>query len=719
MLRSYPGIALLAGIFLLYACSSESTSSSETQSGNDWGEYLGNAAKSHYSTLNQINAENVSQLQVAWMYQAGGADTATNLTQIQCNPIIVNGVLYATSPRLDVFALEGNTGKEIWKFSASDFWGGKYSWAGTNRGVTHWKSDAGDDQRILFSAGTYLFALDAKTGKPIQSFGDSGRVDLRKDLDYEKEDFFIVSNTPGIVYKDLIIMGMRLSETADAAPGHIRAYNVRTGKREWIFHTIPHPGEEGYDTWEDKESWKKTGGANPWAGMAIDRERGIVFVPTGSAAFDFYGGNRKGANLFSNCLLALDANTGKRLWHFQTVHHDIWDRDLPAPPNLVTITKDGKKIDAVAQVTKSGFVFLFDRETGKPIYPIEERPVQATNLPGEQSWPTQPIPTKPLPFARQAFTLADVNPYSSQKDSIAAKLKTVKTGENFIPPSREGTVIFPGFDGGAEWGGAAIDADGIMYVNANEMPWVLQMIDIPQVDNTDPHSQAKQLYAVNCTACHGAKRQGNGVYPSLIDVKNRRTEAYALNLLKTGKGFMPAFTNLKEADRQALVNFLFDKTPAQKEPGSQANMREMGIPYTITGYNRFLDKDGYPAIKPPWGTLNAIDLNTGEYLWKIPLGEFKQLKDKAIPTTGTENYGGPVVTSSGLLFIAATKDEKLRVFDKKTGKQLWETQLPAGGYATPSTYAINGKQYVVIACGGGKMRTKSADVYVAFALPDK
>jgi quinoprotein glucose dehydrogenase len=705
---------------LLQSCSSDSNDSrNESQSGNDWPEYLGNAAKSHYSTLDQINTQNVAQLQVAWTYQTEGMDTVNNQTQIQCNPIIVNGILYATSPRLDVFALEASTGKELWKFSAADFWGGKNAWAGTNRGVTYWKSDTEDDERILFAAGSYLFAVDAKSGKPIQSFGDSGRVDMRKDLDYDKEDFFIVSNTPGIVYKDLLIMGMRLSETADAAPGHVRAYNIRTGKREWIFHTIPHPGEFGYDTWEDKESWKKIGGANVWTGMAIDRERGIVFVPTGSAAFDFYGGNRKGANLFSNCLLALDAKTGKRIWHFQTVHHDIWDRDLPSPPNLVTVTHDGKRIDAVAQTTKSGFVFLFERETGKPLFPIEERPMQASDLPGETAWPTQPIPTKPLPFARQAFTESDVNPYSSQKDSILAKLKTVRTGANFIPPSKQGTVIFPGFDGGAEWGGPAADADGVLYVNSNEMPWILQMIDIPLADNTDPHSDAKRLYASNCTSCHGINRQGNGVYPSLTDVKKRRTEAYALNLLKTGKGFMPAFTSLKESERQALVNFLFDKTPAQKEPGSSVNMRTLGIPYTITGYNRFVDKDKYPAIKPPWGTLNAIDLNTGEYLWKIPLGEYSALTAKGIPQTGTENYGGPVVTAGGILFIAATKDEKFRAFDKKTGKLLWETQLPAGGYATPSTYAVNGKQYVVIACGGGKMGTKSGNRYVAFALPGK
>ncbi|MDJ1483910.1 PQQ-binding-like beta-propeller repeat protein [Cytophagaceae bacterium YF14B1] len=709
----------LSLLFILFNSCTQQKDSLLGQSGNDWPEYLGNAARSHYSTLEQINLQNVNQLQVAWTYQSGGRDTTNNQTQIQCNPIIIDGILYATSPRIEVFALNAATGKEIWKFSAADFWGGKNASAGTNRGVTYWKSDSEDEQRIIFTAGSFLFALDARTGKPIESFGDSGRVDMRKELDYDKKDFFIVSNTPGVIYKDFLIMGMRLSETADAAPGHVRAYNIRTGKREWIFHTIPQPGEYGYDTWKDKDSWKKIGGANCWTGMAVDSQRGIVFVPTGSAAFDFYGGNRKGQNLFANCLIALDARTGKRIWHFQTVHHDIWDRDLPSPPNLITVTQNGKKIDAVAQTTKSGFVFLFERETGRPLFPIEEKPVQESTMPGEKAWPTQPIPVKPQPFARQSFEVADVNSFSTQKDSLIARLKAVKTGENFIPPSREGTVILPGFDGGAEWGGAAADPDGILYINSNEMPWILQMIDIPTVNASDPHSEAKQLFATNCTSCHGANRQGNGVYPSLIDVKKRRTETYALNLLKTGKGFMPAFATLKDSEREALVNFLFDKVPQQKEPGSLADMRTLGVPYTITGYNRFVDKDGYPAIKPPWGTLNAIDMNTGEYLWKVPLGEYTNLTTKGITGTGTENYGGPVVTAGGLLFIAATKDEKFRAFDKKTGKIVWETQLPAGGYATPSTYAVNGKQYVVIACGGGKMNTKSGDSYVAFALPEK
>ncbi len=709
-------IATLLALALLFnGCRPNQNAGSP--SGNDWREYLGDAAKSHYSTLNQINTQNAAQLQVAWTYQTGGADTANNQTQIQCNPIIVNGTLYATSPRINVFALDAATGREKWNFSAADFWGGKNAWAGTNRGVTYWESS--NYQRILFAAGSYLFALDARTGKPIQSFGDSGRVDMRNDLDYGKKDFFIVSNTPGIIYKDLIIMGMRLSENADAAPGHVRAYNIKTGKREWIFHTIPHPGEAGYETWDDKDAWKKIGGANCWAGMAIDRERGIMYVPTGSAAFDFYGGNRKGANLYANCLLALDAATGKRIWHFQTVHHDIWDRDLPAPPTLLTVTHSGKRVDAVAQTTKSGFVFLFDRETGKPLFPIEERPVPASTLPGEQAWPTQPIPTKPAPFTRQSLTEADVNPHSMEKQALVDKLKTARTGQTFMPPSREGTVILPGFDGGAEWGGAAADPEGILYVNANEMPWLLQMVDIPVADAADPHGTAKQLYAANCTSCHGAERQGNGVYPALLNVKKRRTEAYAASLLATGKGFMPSFTSLKESERKALIDFLFDKTPVQKEPGSSAGMRSSDVPYTTTGYNRFVDTDGYPAIKPPWGTLNAIDLNTGEYVWKVPFGELKALSNKGIAPTGTEDYGGPVATAGGLLFIAATKDEQFRVFDKKTGKVLWQTTLPAGGYATPSTYAVGGRQYVVIACGGGKMGTKSGGSYVAFALPGK
>lgn len=692
----------------------------------EWATYGGDKEGSRYTALTQINKENVKNLKVAWEYHTGDADTVKNRSQIQCQPIIVNGVLYASSPMKKFFALDAATGKQLWIFDPlKEISEGQNAWAGTNRGVTYWES--GDEKRILFTAASYLFALNAITGEVIRTFGNNGKIDLHDDLDYDKKDFFIVSNTPGIIYKDLLILGMRLSEGADAAPGHIRAYNVKTGKRAWIFHTIPHPDEVGYDTWEDSSSWKKIGGANNWAGMALDEKRGIVFVPTGSAAFDFYGGNRKGENLFANCLIALNASTGERIWHFQTTHHDIWDRDLPAPPNLVTVTKEGKEIDAVAQISKQGLIFLFERETGKPIFPIEEVPAPASDLAGEQAHPTQPVPTKPAPFTRQVFTEEEITNISPEAYSyVKAIWQKTKTGQRFIPPSKQGTIIFPGFDGGAEWGGASFDKEtGILYVNANEMPWILTMIDIDQKEQKTLADVGKNIYVKNCAACHGANREGNtgGNYPSLIGLNKKYKQAEVRQILNNGKGMMPAFKYLAEEEKNALASFLLEIAEKQEvnakihAKNSQKNLIEkVEIPYTTTGYNRFFDQNGYPAVRPPWGTLNAIDLSKGTLLWQVPLGEYEELSKQGIAPTGTENYGGAVVTKSGLLFIAATKDEKIRAFDKENGKILWETKLPAGGYATPSTYQIKGKQYVVIAAGGGKMGTRSGDSYIAFAL---
>jgi len=690
----------------------------------DWATYGGDKESTRYSALTQINKENVKNLEIAWVYRTGDADTVKNRSQIQCQPIIVNGILYASSPMKKFFALDATTGKELWIFDPlKEIAEGENAWAGTNRGVTYWESV--QDKRILLTVASYLFALNAQTGEVVRSFGNNGKIDLHDDLDYDKKDFFIVSNTPGIIYKDLLILGMRLSEGADAAPGHIRAYDVKTGKRAWIFHTIPHPKEIGYDTWEDSTAWRKIGGANNWAGMALDEARGIVFVPTGSAAFDFYGGNRKGENLFANCLIALNAATGERIWHFQTTHHDIWDRDLPANPNLVTLTIEGKKIDAVAQITKQGLVFLFERETGKPIFPIEEIPAPPSDLAGEQAHPTQPVPTKPEPFARQVFTEDEITNISPEAhDYVKAIWQKTKTGQRFIPPSKQGTIVLPGFDGGAEWGGASFDKEtGILYVNANEMPWILTIIDIDQKGDA-PQTLAKVgkgIYIKNCASCHGANREGNtsGSYPSLLGLNKKYKQAEILQLLNNGKGMMPAFKHIADDEKNAIISFLLEIVGKQEVGAkiiAKKTIEKAEIPYTTTGYNRFFDQDGYPAIRPPWGTLNAIDLNSGKILWKVPLGEFEELTKQGIAPTGTENYGGAVVTKGGLLFIGASKDEKFRAFDKANGTILWETKLPAGAYATPATYQIGGKQYVVIAAGGGKMGTKSGDSYIAYKL---
>ncbi len=692
----------------------------------EWRVYLGDAASTHYSPLTQINKENVAQLQVAWTYRTGDLPEGEH-GEMQTNPLVVNGVLYGASPRTKIFALNAATGAASWTFDPFAARPEEANIQGRLRGVTYWQDDAGKDQRILFTAGAHMFALEAATGKLIASFGDSGKSRLDQGLDIRGEvagDLFVISTTPGAIYKDLIIIGTRLSEGPVSAPGHIRAFDVRTGKVRWVFRTIPQPGEFGYDTWPP-EAWKTTAGAaNSWSGMSLDHKRGLVFIPTGSAAYDFYGGNRKGENLFANCLLALKAETGERVWHYQTVHHDVWDRDLPAPPNLITVERDGKKVDAVAQVTKSGFVFVFNRETGEPLFPIEEKPYPASDLEGEETWPTQPLPLKPPPFARQIFKEEDVTNTSPEAHAAAlARLREVRSAGQFIPPSKQGSMIFPGFDGGAEWGGAGIDPrTGIMYVNSNEMPWILTMIDIELARSENPYDQGSVVYALNCASCHGGKREGDQqkIYPSLTNLKSQKSRAEVLQIITKGKGAMPSNDFLREEEKHNLLAFLFDEKNAPPfDPHSRRPSTNEApiVPFVSTGYHRFLDHEGYPAIQPPWGTLNAIDLNKGEILWQVPLGEFEALKQRGMQPTGTENYGGPVVTATGLLFIGASKDAKFRAFDQSNGKTLWETQLPFGGYATPSTYEYEGKQYVVIACGGGKMNSPAGDAYVAFALP--
>lgn len=683
----------------------------------DWPVYLGDKASSHYSELKQITRRNVHKLEAAWTYHSGDG-RKDNRSQIQCNPIIIEGVLYGTSPQLKLLAIDAATGVERWRFDP--FSGRGESQVGVNRGVVFWKEGA--DRRILFTAGQQLFCVNAGSGQLIESFGEGGKVDIREGLGRDPKTLFVLANTPGALFRDLLILGTRVSEgPGPAAPGHIRAYNVRTGKIAWTFRTIPSPGEPGAETWPP-DAYQSSGGANCWTGMAVDEKRGIVFCPTGSAAFDFWGGDRFGANLYANCLLALNANTGERIWHYQIVHHDLWDRDLPAPPNLLTVRHRGRKIDAVAQVTKSGHVFLFNRETGEPLFPIEERPVPPSTLGGESAWPTQPIPVKPEPFSRQQFTedlITDLSPKSHA--AVLERFRKAKPHRLFEPPSTEGTIIYPGFDGGAEWGGAGVDPNrGVLYVNGNEMPWILTMVETKAKPGAEL-SSAHQIYNQICAACHGTTREGDPAraFPTLVNIGQKLKKPDIVTLLQTGRGVMPSFAFLSDAQREAIADHLLgdERIPPASEGRQAASQNVFDSPYSHTGYNRFFDPEGYPAVRPPWGTLNAIDLNTGEYLWRVPLGEFPELTAKGIPVTGTENYGGPVVTAGGLIFIAASKDEMIRAFDQRDGKVLWEAKLPAGGYATPSTYSVRGRQYVVIACGGGKMGTKSGDAYVAFALP--
>ena len=685
------------------------------QENSDWSAYLGDKHSNQYSPLTEITAANVHQLKVVWEYHTGDE----KLGQIQTNPLIVNGILYGTSPNMHLFALNAETGKELWKFDPRSTTH-KLQGTSTLRGVAYWSNQR--SSRILFAAANRLFAVDPKTGKPIPTFGENGSVNLKNGLGRDTSELYVVANTPGVVYKDLYILGTRVSEANPAAPGHVRAYNVLTGEMKWIFHTIPEPGEFGHDSWP-AGAWKKAGGANSWAGMSLDEKRGIVYIPTGSAAYDFYGGDRRGDNLYANTLLALKARTGERIWHYQIVHHDMWDRDIPAPPNLVTVRHNGRNVDAVAQITKSAHVFLFNRKTGEPLFPIEETPVPKSDLIGEYTSPTQPLPTKPEPFSRQIFGESDITMRTLESHAlILDQFKRYRSGGQFIPPSREGTIILPGFDGGGEWGGAAVNPEtGIMYVNGSDIPWILTMVDTKPTTKISKSAQmGRRVYARHCQYCHGVDRKGDtlGEYPPLLNIKERLDKPSAEAFILAGKDMMPSFQHLKPGEMRSVLEFLFSETKADNirlETRMQTQIVRRPQ-YGHTGYNRFVDGDGYPAIKPPWGTLNAIDLNKGELLWKVPLGHDASSQYPGVDVTGTENYGGPAITASGLIFIGATKDEKFRVFSQTDGSLLWETDLPAGGYATPSIYAVNGKQYVVIACGGGKMGTKSGDSYIAFAL---
>ena len=726
--------AVVATLTLAVACTGGTgTDTQLSAQPGDWrvtGSVPGN---DHYSELDQIDRGNVGQLQVAWVYHTGDAPPARS--EIQATPIIVDGVLYTTTPALAAVAIRADDGAPIWRF---DPFASRARESHVNRGVAFWAE--GRDRRVFFTAGRRLYALDAETGRLVPTFGDSGSVDLAAGLGRDIGDASVIATSPGVIYRDLLIQGTRVGEGEGSAPGHVRAYDVRTGRIRWTFHTIPQPGEEGHDTWP-AGAWKTAGGANSWAGMAVDVRRGVVYVPTGSATPDFYGGARAGQNLYANTLLALDAATGKRRWHFQTVHHDLWDRDLPAAPNLLSVRHDGRSVDAVAQITKSGFVFLFDRETGRPLFPIEERPVPASDLTGEHAWPTQPIPVKPAPFARQTLTEADLTDRSPDAhDAVLRRFGTLRQGGLFTPPSREGTIVLPGFDGGGEWGGAAVDREtGVLYVNASDVPWIAAMRETQTVAaGSGGPRPGRAVYAASCAPCHRADRRGDGDrVPSLIGVGARRSATEIRQVIERGRGFMPPFGGLPEADKRAVVAYLLDGRMAAASGGERAaagvaakqddsphgaelaasRLQPAKSPYEFVGYERWKDPNGYPAAKPPWGTLSAIDLNTGGYRWRIPLGEHAELTEKGTRPTGTEQYGGPIVTAGGLVFIAATQDAKIRAFDKTTGALLWEAPLPAAGYATPSTYAVNGRQYVVVAAGGGKLGTKSSDAYVAFALP--
>jgi quinoprotein glucose dehydrogenase len=720
----------------------------------DWPVYDGGNANIKYSGLDQINAGNVANLKVAWTYSSTQASD-TNTTDMKTNPLIVNGTLYGLNPELKLFALDAATGKEKWVYDpgfvplkGKNVGRGDFA-ASTkiSRGLAFYKGSE-TDQRIIYApgGGHALYCVDALTGKLITSFGDNGIVDMHDAMDWTPpptgsanlktaQDFHISMTSPGIIYRDLIIVGSRLSEGPLTPPAVIMAFDVHTGKRRWIFHAIPRPGEPGYDSYENKEAYKYVGAANAWGGFSLDEARGIVFTGTGSPTPDFWGGNRKGNDLFGDCTLALDAATGKLLWYFQEVHHDLWDWDNPTAPILATITQNGKKVDVVIQTTKQGFIFMFDRVTGKPVHPIDEVPVPQTQLKGEYTSPTQPVPTFFKPYVRQVLTEDDlfkdgISPESYQ--DLLQRFRALDHDNMWNPPSARGTIQSPGLNGGGEWGGPAFDpATEIMYINANESPWVIGA-------RTEEHEVAgesiqetnlkagKRLYRENCAMCHGEDRMGGktsntpAAYPSLVGLK--MDESSVKSLIFTGQGTMPPFTHLTEGERTAIASFILDLRAQQQSPFVKSTQTGLPdyyqIPYRDGPSGKFLTRDGYPGVKPPWGHLTAIDLNTGNVVWKQTIGDYPELLAKGIHA-GSENFGAPVITAGGVVFIAATRDDKIRAFDKWTGKLLWQADLPAAGIATPAVYEANGTEYVVIACGGGgKQLTKSGDQYVAFALPD-
>ena len=678
----------------------------------DWPVYRGDPKGNQYAHIAQIHAANVHRLRPAWEYRTGDANERSTM---HANPIVVNGTMYVTTPALKVVALDAATGRERWVFDPARHNDGTIVRL-RNRGVAYWKGREGE--RIFHFVRDRVYAIDAVSGALLTSFGTRGFIDLRQNLGVDPSSAVIEMTSPGAVFGNLLIIASRVNESYDASPGHIRAFDAVTGEMKWIFHTIPRRGEFGWDTWTWVEG-ENYGGANAWGGLTVDEQRGWVFAATGSATEDFYGGFRKGRNLFANSVLALDATTGRRKWHYQTVRHDIWDYDNPPAPILVTLRSGTSARDAVVQLTKMGLTFVLDRDTGEPLFPVQDVPVPRSTVAGEQTWPTQPVPLKPQPLVRQITTEADLTNITPDSHAYALKeFRKYLSGPIYTPPSLQGTITTPGHLGGAQWHGGSFDAMlNMLYVNVNEAPTINRLRPVHEAagdERVTPAQLGRRIYERMCAACHGVERQGTMPHtPALLNLEASPKEVE--HVIAHGRNAMPAFRQLRPRELSALSAYLRTAPGEVRSDPARASAADR---YTIDGYPLFLDQNGVPAIAPPWGTLNAVDLVSGEVAWRVPLGEYPHLAAKGIRRTGTLNFGGAVATAGGVIFIGATADEKFRAFEKHSGRVLWEHQLPAGGYATPSVYMVDGRQYVAIAAGGsGKNATRSGDSIIAFALP--
>lgn len=652
---------------------------------SDWTRSLGGPTSNRYANSTQITRENVSRLQVAWTYRSG--DGPGN---VQCSPIIVGSALFTATSGHHIVRLDAATGREQWRFKPEKS-GNRLEDLPARRGLIRWAGGQGAGPRLFVTAGNWIYALDPETGNPIPSFGTDGRTPLP-----------MGAGATGAVWQQVLVV--------PGFDGDVFGYDAADGRMLWRFHTIPRPGEFGHDTWTGQES-----GANSWGGLSLDESRGIVYVATGSPKPNFVGTGHLGQNLFSNCIIALEAATGKRLWHFQEIAHDIWDMDIPAPPNLVTVQREGRSFDAVAQVTKLGNTLLLDRLTGKPLFNIQMRRAPASTLPGEETWPYQPDIELPQPFSKQAFDRADITDRTPEATAHIEYLLARANMGWFQPFELARPTAFFGVLGGAEWTGAAFDpATNRLYVSANHMPYIVTVFrDDDPPPSTKP-TRGHQLYnQLACVACHGANLKGTAMVPPLRGLRHHSSDAAVTDILKNGRNGMPPAPPMSDADRQSLLDYLFARDREATTPETDSKPR-----YSFNGYNRMLDHEGYPGSKPPWGTLNCINLNTGRLEWRIPLGEFEELAARGVPKTGTLNMGGAMVTAGGLVFCSGTSDRKIRAFDSSSGRELWSHTLPFHGTAPPASYEINGRQYIVLpATGGGKLGGPTGDTLVAFALP--